>query len=197
MTRAGRSRSVRSLTCPPARCLAVPGTRLARSVRARLPGTGTVLSCFRVIRIPAASEVPISAWVRLPARAVATASIGSGLTRSVLPGTGSPRPERPWSERPWSGWSWSRWSRSELLRGGRARSVVVRSQVVRPVLARAVLPRMLLLARSAPTVLGSASAMGGPLPPSAWSVPGAFPSRPAPGPATGIRPVGRGDVEPV
>ena len=107
MTGAGRSRSVRPLTCPPERCLTVPGTRLARSVRARMPGAGTVLSCFRARRIPAASGVPISAWVRPPARAVAITGIGSELTRSVLPGTGPPRPvlprpERPWSERPWS-----------------------------------------------------------------------------------------------
>ena len=182
MTRAGRFGPVRPLTCPPMRSLAVPRTRLARSVRACLPATGTVLGCFRAIRVPAGPGIRISARVRLPARAVATTGIGSGLTRSELPRTGPARPglartaltrsERPWSER----------SRSELLRAGRARpvmtspvlvrtvlvrSVVVRTVVVRTVVAGAGLARMLFPARPAPTVLRSAGAVGLPRPPSA------------------------------
>ena len=190
-TAARMTRAERPSACPSRRSLAVSRTRLARSERSCLPGTGTVLGCFRAIRIAAARGIRISVWVRLPVRAVATTSIGSELTRFELPGTGL-----SWSERPWSGWSRSGWSRSELLPAGRARSVVAR-----PVLVWAVLARMLLLTRLAPTVPGSASAVGLPLPPSAWSVPRAFPSRPATGPArrpaTGIRPVGRGAVEPV
>jgi len=62
-----------------------------------LPGTGTVPGCFWAIRVPA--------WVRLPARTVATTSIGSELTRCEPLRTRLPRPilartGLPWSERP-------------------------------------------------------------------------------------------------
>jgi hypothetical protein len=213
ITRAGRFRSVRPLTCPPRRNLAVPRTRLARSVRACLPGTVTVLGCFRAIRVLAGPGIRICG-VRLAARAVATTGIGSELPRTGLPRPVLARTGLPWPERPWSGLSRSGWSRPELLRAGRASPVLVRSVVawpvpVRPVLACAGLAwaglaRMLFPTLPAPAVLRFAGAVGLPLSPSAWSVPGAFPSGPsgpprglARWPATGIRPVGRGAVEPV
>ena len=165
---------------------------MARSVRACLPGTGTVLSCFRAIRVPAGPGIRVFARVGLPSRTVATTGVGPELTRSGLTRTGLPRTvlartrlpraERPWSER----------FRSELLRAERARSVVARA-----VLARAGRARVLFLARPAPTVLRFAGAVGLPLPPSAWPVPRALPSGLARRPATGMHPAGRWAVEPV
>ena len=234
VTRTGRPRSVRPLSRPPLsrpprRRLAVPRTRLARSARACLPGTGTVLGCFRAIRVPVGTGAPgmrISAWVGLPARTVATTSIGSELTRSELPRTGLSysellraglsRSERSRSERSRSGWS-----RSELLPAGRARSIVARPVLPRPVVVRLILvrpvvvrlvlawavlawagvARILFLVRPAPTVPHSVGAVSLPLPPRARSVPRAVPSGPGAGlarrPAAGVRPVGRGAVEPV